>query len=149
MVAVVAVVGTVAVGTVVVGTAAWLTVRSDDHAPVVSTPASGAVPGADRDGFLELDARCNAKSRAVLIARTPDTAFVVCQGPGADHFYYRAARTSDGAALDIDDVAPVDGGYDVRNPIGGARYEIRDATLTTVVDGRVTATEPITHYSDG
>ena len=47
------------------------------------------------------------------------------------------SQPSDGATLQLADASPSGGGFDVVDPSGGARYEVRPDRLTIVSNGRV------------
>ena len=57
----------------------------------------------DSQGYLNYPgARCNYTNQAVSIVRTEESLIVVCI-TGANRFYYKGLRLSDGAAIEIDD----------------------------------------------
>lgn len=102
-----------------------------------SEPSAVTVTGADGQGFLDVaGARCNADDPAVLIARTDGSAVSICE-TGAGRFYYRGARTSDGAAIEIDDPEPTGDGFTATND--GTTYELTSSALViTGADGTAT-----------
>ncbi|MBJ8339491.1 hypothetical protein JGU71_11395 [Antrihabitans sp. YC3-6] len=57
----------------------------------------------DSQGYLNYPgARCNYTNQAVTIARTDQSLIVVCI-TGANRYYYKGLRLSDGATIEIDD----------------------------------------------
>jgi serine/threonine-protein kinase len=78
------------------------------------------------------------------MVRTAQSLAVVCQQD--DSYYYRGERLSDGATLQLADATPAGGGFDVVDPSGGARYEVRPDRLTIVSNGRVDSSERVLEY---
>jgi hypothetical protein len=71
----------------------------------VPLPDSGRriPPDADRQGFLGYPgARCNYTNPAVVIARTADSALVICE-TGAGRYCYRGVGLKNGLSVEIDD----------------------------------------------
>jgi serine/threonine protein kinase len=114
-----------------------------------STPAPAALPGTDAQGFIDYPgARCDAGSSPAALARTTQSAFVVCRsGPG--DFYYRGVRVSDGAGIELANVVRSSGGFDVTNPTDGTRYQIRPDSLTIIPPDGQAVTEPMVQYATG
>lgn len=79
------------------------------------------------------------------MVRTAQSLAVVCK-QGDDSYYYRGERLSDGATLQLADASPSGGGFDVVDPSGGARYEVRPDRLTIVSNGRVDSSERVLEY---
>jgi serine/threonine-protein kinase len=118
--------------------------------PATSEPTTSrsqtSLDGADAQGFLNYPAaRCDARSSAAAMARTTKSVLVVCQA-GTGNFYYRGLRLSDGASIELTNVARAPGGWDVTNTSDGTRYLIRPDQLT-ITNGRVSEVEPIVQYA--
>jgi serine/threonine-protein kinase len=118
--------------------------------PATSVPTTSrsqtSLDGADAQGFVGYPAaRCDAGSSPAAMARTTKSVLVVCQaGPG--NFYYRGLRLSDGASIELTNVARTPGGWDVTNTADGTRYLIRPDQLT-ITNGRASEVEPIVEYA--
>jgi hypothetical protein len=80
--------------------------------------------------------------------RTAQSLAVVCQ-EGDDRYVYRGQRLSDGATIQLGDATPSGSGFDVVDPSGGARYEVRPDRLTIVSNGRVDSSERVLEYYSG
>lgn len=94
------------------------------------------ISGADWQGFTyDTGARCNAVDPAVLIASSADSRVVVCLSIDA-RCYYGGTRTSDWAALEIEDPTPVADGFVANNK--GTAYSVSSAGLvSTAPSGNV------------
>ncbi|WP_422746335.1 serine/threonine-protein kinase [Mycobacterium sp. WMMD1722] len=113
-----------------------------------TTPSTSAPPGmtgADGAGFVGQYARCESGSTAAAMVRTAQSLAVVCR-QGDDNYYYRGQRLRDGATIQLDDATRSGGGFDVVDPSGGARYEVRPDRLTIVSNGRVDSSERVLEY---
>ena len=90
-------------------------------------------------------ARCDSDVIQAVIARTSNSAFVIC-GYATEFAYYRGQRFSDGKGIELFDVVPTSDGFVVTNPSDGTRYEVRPSALTIVMpDGR-RFSEPMVQY---
>lgn len=118
--------------------------RTTAVAPVESPPSvppEVTVTGADAQGFLdEPGARCNADDPAVLVALTDGSAVSICE-TGAGRFYYRGARTSDGASIEIDDPAPTDDGFVATND--GTTYDLSPSALVITTADGIQTVQPV------
>ena len=124
------------------------TTSSTSTTPSTSTTAPAGVTGADGAGFVGRYARCESGSTAAAMVRTAQSLAVICQ-QGDDSYYYRGERLSDGATIQLGDASKSGGGFDVVDPSGGARYEIRPDRLTIVSNGRVDSSERVLEYYSG
>jgi serine/threonine protein kinase len=115
--------------------------------PSTSPEAPVTLPGTDAQGFIDYPgARCDADTSPAALARTTQSAFVVCRaGPG--DFYYRGVRLSDGAGIELANAVRSSGGFDVTNPTDGTRYQIRPDGLTIITPNGQTFTEPMVAYA--
>ena len=129
-----------------------VTSRSLVPVPVIvptGTPRQITVAGADARGFLAYPgARCDASDYATMIERTTKSVLVVCQLSGSGGYYYKGVRLSDGASIELDDVTPVNRGFDVVNVADGTRYLVRTNGLT-IASGGETSFEPAVECSLG
>ena len=124
--------------------------RSPVPVPMIvpGTPRQITVAGADARGFFAYPgARCNASDYATMIERTSKSVFVVCWSSGGG-YYYKGARLSDGASIELNDVTPVNRGFDVVNVADGSSYQVRTNGLT-IASGGETFFEPMVEYSMG
>ncbi|MBO0678320.1 serine/threonine protein kinase [Mycolicibacterium sp. S2-37] len=112
-----------------------------------STTAPRGMTGADGSGFVGQFARCDSGSTAAAMVRTAQSLAVVCEQ--GDRYVYRGQRLSDGATIQLGDATRSGGGFDVIDPSGGARYEVRPDRLTIVSDGRVESSERVLEYYSG
>jgi serine/threonine-protein kinase len=124
------------------------TTSSTSTTPSTSTTAPAGVTGADGAGFVGQYARCDSGSTAAAMVRTAQSLAVVCK-QGEGRYVYRGQRLSDGATIQLGDAAQSGGGFDVVDPSGGARYEIRPDRLTIVSNGRVESSERVLEYYSG
>lgn len=99
----------------------------------VASAAPDAGPATDDRGFVDSAARCPAGQAAVALGRTRRSQVVICATGNGGHTY-RAARVSDGAALQAEATA-TDGGYVARTD--GATYTVSPTELVVVSGGRV------------
>jgi serine/threonine-protein kinase len=131
------------------GTTTPYTSTPADVVPTTLPPLSAHVTGADQQGYTDLmGPRCNSNDPAVLIGRTDLSRLVVCM-TGAGAYYYRGARVSDGAGIELADPVPL-GGYSAFtavNPADGTRYRITANRLIIVRGGQVLSDEPMREYS--
>lgn len=118
---------------------------STSTTPSTSATAPAGISGADGQGFVGHFPRCESGSTPAAMVRTAQSLAVVCQ-QGDDSYYYRGERLSDGATLQLADATPSGGGFDVIDPSGGARYEVRPDRLTIVSNGRVDSSERVLEY---
>jgi serine/threonine-protein kinase len=121
------------------------TTSSSTTSTSVPTTAPAGITGADGQGFVGHFARCESGSTPAAMVRTAQSLAVVCE-QGDDGYYYRGERISDGATLQLADATPSGGGFDVVDPSGGARYEVRPDRLTIVSNGRVDSSERVLEY---
>lgn len=113
--------------------------------PSTSTTAPAGVSGADGQGFVGHYARCESGGSPAAMVRTAQSLAIVCRNDD-DEYYYRGERLSDGATIELQDAKPAGGGYDVVDPSGGARYEVRPDRLTIVSNGRADTSERVLEY---
>lgn len=110
-------------------------------------PAATVLPsGANASGWVDYPyAHCDQGAGPAAMAITTKSALVICQaGPG--DYYYRGVRLHDDAGIELAGVVRSSGGFDVRNPTDGTRYELRPTGLTiTTPDGAVFA-EPVVRW---
>jgi serine/threonine-protein kinase len=104
--------------------------------------------GTDAQGFVGHTARCDSGSTAAAMIKTASSIAVICQ-TGADSFYYRGERLSDGAHLEIAQAQRSGDGFNATNPADGAVYEVRPDSLTIISNGKVDTDEPAQQYSSG
>jgi hypothetical protein len=123
---------------------------SPTTAPSVPSPAVLPPPtGTDAQGFVGYGyagARCDAESRPVVMGRTTQSVFVVCESDPTFAFY-RGVRLSDGAAIELLNAVRSSGGFDVTNPADGTRYQVRPDSLTITTPGGQVFTEPMVQYA--
>ncbi|TFV58377.1 serine/threonine protein kinase [Mycobacterium sp. PS03-16] len=113
-----------------------------------STTTPTGVSGADGQGFVGHYARCDEGNAPAAMVRTAQSLAIVCEAGDGD-YYYRGERLSDGATIQLDGATPSGGGFDVVDPSGGARYEVRPDRLSIVSDGRVETNERVLQYYGG
>lgn len=112
------------------------------------TTVTPTFSGADRQGFVNQAARCDAGDPAAVMIRTASSLAVICQSaPGV--YYYHGERLRDGANLRLADAEPTDGGFDVTDPSNGARYQVRPDRLTILSSGHVDSSEAPIQYASG
>jgi serine/threonine protein kinase len=112
-----------------------------------SQPSINSLPGTDNLGWTAYPAaRCNPGNQPAIMARTTQSVLVVCEIQPGD-FYYRGVRISDGASIELANAVRSSGGFDVRNPTDGTRYEIRPADLTITPPDGPASTEPMLAYA--
>lgn len=110
--------------------------------------AAAAMTGTDAQGFVGHSARCDSGSTPAAMIRTASSLAVICQ-TGADSYYYRGERLSDGAHLEIGQAQRSGDGFNATNPADGAVYEVRPDSLTIISNGKVDTDEPAQQYSAG
>ncbi|WP_405134570.1 serine/threonine-protein kinase [Nocardia sp. NBC_01388] len=109
-------------------------------------PFAGSVSGTDAQGFVA-GPRCNADNPAYAIGRTTASRVVICR-TGVGRYYYKGARISDGAGIEIDDPVPDgSGGFTATNGGDGTRYRVTSSALTIVQGGATLADEPMIEYT--
>lgn len=114
------------------------------QAPPASVNPQPIPPDADAQGFLYYTgARCNYNHPAVVIARTAQSAVVICQ-MGVGHFYYRGFGLQSGLSLEIDSVARQAAGFAARN--NGVQYLVSSGALTITRGSDVLTTERMLEY---
>jgi hypothetical protein len=59
-------------------------------------------------------ARCNSTNPAVVIARTANSALVICE-TGVGRFYYRGVGLQNGLSVEIEDPVPTGSGFIATN----------------------------------
>ena len=121
------------------------TTSTTSTTPSTSTTAPAGVSGADGQGFVGHYARCDSGGSPAAMVRTAQSLAIVCRNDD-DEYYYRGERLSDGATIELQDAKPAGGGYDVVDPSGGARYEVRPDRLTIVSNGRADTSERVLEY---
>ncbi|MBS9535498.1 serine/threonine protein kinase [Mycobacterium sp. M1] len=109
--------------------------------PSAPSMSAGTLPDADQWGFLAGGARCATGDYAQLLVRTEDSTAVIC-ARSAQSFYYRGARNSDGAAIELTDVHRTATGYTAINEDGPTQYLLSRSGLQIVQGGRVISDEP-------
>ncbi|MEO6795326.1 MAG: protein kinase [Mycobacterium sp.] len=113
----------------------------------LSTPQPAAapprilLPDADEQGFLVGGARCAPGDRAALMIRTANSTAVVCTTP-SQQLYYRGARDSDGATIELAHVERTPSGFVAINDVDPTRYEVTYGGLRIVHQGQVVSAEP-------
>ncbi|NLU84559.1 hypothetical protein [Rhodococcus sp. HNM0569] len=109
---------------------------------------SGSMPaGIDAQGFVGVTAaRCNASDPAVAAARTSASMVAICQ-TGAGRLYYRGARSSDGAGIEIDDPTRTSDGFQVTNE--GVTYRLNSSALVITRGSEELSNEPVIEYWSG
>jgi hypothetical protein len=123
-------------------------------APSVTYPAPAAPPSrsnaigipadADRQGFVSYPgARCNYTNPAVVIARTADSALVICE-TGAGRFYYRGVGLQNGLSVEIDDPVQSGAGFVATN--NGIQYSVSPGALLISQGSNVLSNEPMVEY---
>ncbi len=109
-----------------------------------SSATVGYVDGADEQGFTDGDGpRCHHTNPAVVVARTENSAIVVCQ-TGAGRYYYMGRRDRDEAAIELDDPRRTGTGFTASN--GPVKYVLDADTLTIVDRGDVVSVEDVLEY---
>ncbi|ORB62473.1 hypothetical protein [Mycobacterium scrofulaceum] len=102
---------------------------------------------ADRQGFLSYPgARCNYTNPAVVIARTADSALVICE-TGVGRFYYRGVGLQNGLSVEIDD--PVQSGASFIATNNGVQYSVSPRALLITQGSSVLSNEPMLEYWSG
>ncbi|MFC4375760.1 protein kinase [Nocardia halotolerans] len=115
--------------------------------PTTVPPLQSTVSGADGQGFYTGGPRCNDNDAAMTIARTTASRVVICH-TGVGRYYYKGARASDGARIELDDPVPNGAGaFTATNPTDGTQYQISSAGLTITQGGAVLASEPVTEFA--
>jgi serine/threonine protein kinase len=123
------------------------TTTSTTPSTSTSTTTPAGMTGADGQGFVGHYARCESGESPAAMVRTAQSLAIVCRN--ADKYYYRGERLSDGATIQLQDATPAGGGYDVVDPSGGSRYEVRPDRLTIVSNGRADTSERVLEYYVG
>lgn len=131
-------------------------VACSDSRPAIAPPArSGAgraepprgrppLSDADAQGFLKYPgARCNYTNPAVAIARTLQSAVVICR-TGVGRFYYRGFGLANGLSIEIDDPVRTASGYVATN--NGVRYLVSPSALVITKGSKVLSNEPMLEY---
>jgi serine/threonine-protein kinase len=113
--------------------------------PSTSTTSPAGMSGADGQGFVGHYPRCDSGESPAAMVRTAQSLAIVCRNDD-DDYYYRGERLSDGATIELQGAEPAGGGYDVVDPSGGARYEVRPDRLTIVSNGRADTSERVLEY---
>ncbi|GAA4477010.1 hypothetical protein GCM10023094_18320 [Rhodococcus olei] len=107
----------------------------------------GYVSGADEQGFTDGDGpRCNHTNPAVAVARTEESAIVVCQA-GVGRYYYIGQGSSDTAEIELDDPKRSGDGFTATN--GSVKYVLDSDALTITDDGDLVAREDVLEYRFG
>jgi serine/threonine protein kinase len=115
--------------------------------PTTTIPPRITLPGTDTLGFVAYPgARCDPGQVPAAMAETTQSALVICRTTSGD-LYYRGVRLRDNAGIELGNVVPSSGGFDVANPTDGTLYQIRRTALTIVTpDGQVFS-EPMVQYA--
>lgn len=109
-----------------------------------SSRGSVTVSGADSQGFInDSGARCNASDLAVAIARTQDSDVTICT-TGSGGLYYRGARRSDGASLEIEFPTRSGNGFVAAN--GNTTYVLTPSSLTVTGPDGIPAQGDVLEY---
>ncbi len=116
-------------------------------APTVTPSPTPALPQAsgppvDARGYVD-SPRCGANETAALIARTDRALVVICESAGGA-YEYQGVRLSDGASLELDDVRPIPGGFEVRN--GGTTYRLSPTELVVISGEELQSRDPMLDY---
>jgi hypothetical protein len=107
-------------------------------------PEQTSLPDADAQGFLSYpEARCKSTNPAVAVARTAQSAVVICQ-TGVGRFYYRGFGLQNGLSVEIDDPARNGTGFVVTN--NGVQYSVTPDALTITQGSEVLSREPTLEY---
>lgn len=119
-------------------------------APAPSAPAPAPAPQApvlamDAQGYVD-SARCDARQRAVAIARTEHATMVVCEASDGT-YEYQGVRLRDGAALELDDVRPMAVGFEARND--GTTYRLSPTELVVLSGESMQSRDPVLDYRVG
>lgn len=102
------------------------------------------LPDADAQGFLKYPgARCNYTNPAVAIARTAQSAVVICR-TDVGRFYYRGFGLANGLSVEIDDPVRTASGFVATN--NGVRYLVSPSALVITKDSKVLGNEPMLAY---
>ena len=113
-------------------------------APLPTVAQQPTLSDADAQGFVNYPgARCNYTNPAVLIARTAQSAVVICQ-TGVGRFYYRGFGLANGLSVEIDD--PVRNGTGFVATNNGVRYSLSRDALTITQGSEVLSREPMVEY---
>jgi hypothetical protein len=123
-------------------------------APNVTYPAPAAPPSrgnaigipsdADRQGFLSYPgARCSYTNPAVVIARTANSALVICE-TGVGRLYYKGVGLQNGLSIEIDDPVRTGAGFVATN--NGVQYSVSPAALLITQGSSVLSTEAMVEY---
>ncbi|TXG89753.1 hypothetical protein DW322_05430 [Rhodococcus rhodnii] len=116
-------------------------VTASGRAPAPAPDVPGSSP--DTQGFAT-SPRCNSDDPAVVTAETTQSRVVICE-TGAGRLYYKGARISDGAAIEIDDPTPSGSGYEASGEAGTV-YRIGPDALVITQGGQQIAQEPTLSY---
>jgi hypothetical protein len=112
----------------------------------VPLPDSGRQipPDADRQGFLGYPgARCNYTNPPVVIARTADSALVICE-TGVGRFYYKGVGLKNGLSIEIEDPVQTGSAFIATN--NGVQYSLSPVALTITQGSSVLSNEPMLEY---
>ncbi|MFD4295497.1 serine/threonine-protein kinase [Rhodococcus sp. NPDC058505] len=116
--------------------------------PTTSSPPTNAPPApvsvVDEQGFGFGGPRCDRTDPAVTVARTAESAIVVCRT--ASGRLYSKARRSDDTPLDFANPKATEDGYTAGR--GVRKYALDEDALTITVRGDVIAREPVLEYHD-
>lgn len=106
-----------------------------------------SLPGTDNLGWIAYPAaRCDPGNVPAVMARTTQSALVVC-GIQPGDFYYRGVRLSDGASIELANAVRSSDGFDVTNPTDGTRYQIRPTGLSITPPDGPASSEPMLEYA--
>jgi hypothetical protein len=81
-----------------------------------------------------------------VIARTPDSALVICE-TGVRRYYYRGVGLKNGLSVEIDDPVQTGPGFVATN--NGVRYSVSPGALVITQGSSVLSNEPMLEYWSG
>ena len=79
----------------------------------------------------------------MVIARTADSALVICE-TGAGRFYYRGVGLGNGLSVEIEDPVQTGAGFFATN--NGVRYSVSPGALVITQGSSVLSNEPMLEY---
>lgn len=117
------------------------------ESPAAPLRISGSLPGTDDLGWTAYPgARCDPRTKPVVMGRTTLSVVVVCEIQPGD-FYYRGLRLRDGASIELANAVRSSAGFDVTNPTDGTVYRIRPTGLTITPPDGLASSEPMLEYA--
>jgi hypothetical protein len=79
----------------------------------------------------------------VVIARTADSALVICE-TGVGRYYYRGVGLRNGLSIEIEDPVPTGAGFVATN--NGVQYSVSPGALVITQGSTVLSNEPMLEY---